>query len=307
MNIILLSSFCKKKGSIDICVPRAAAWLLPGVVAFAGLLLWAGFEAGSQMALEQQSEDLAAELQAMLREERTAIEVARAEQRAHLDAIAMHIGQMQARMMRVDALGDRLVGIGKLDRDEFDFSNLPPVGGLEPVAGASQDLSEISADLENLESLLADRETKLAMLEEQLLNRELMHEVLPSGRPVDKGWMSSTFGRRTDPFSGKKSYHRGIDFAGKKGSEVRAVAGGVVKRAKKVSGFGNVVEIRHADGYSTLYAHNQKNLVDAGDVVSKGQVIALLGSSGRSSGPHVHFEVHRDGKVVDPKRYIRAP
>jgi len=307
MNIILLSNFCKKKGSIDICVPRAAAWLLPSVAMFAGLLLWAGYEAGVYSAQKGQSDALTAELRDLLREERAAVETARAEQRAHLDAIALRIGEMQARMMRVDALGDRLVGIGKLDRDEFDFSSAPAVGGAESDPAQSQNLGDISADMARLQSLLEDRESKLVMLEEQLLNRELMLETLPSGRPVKKGWISSLYGKRTDPFSGKKTYHRGMDFAGKKGAEVYAVAAGVVERSKKVAGYGNVVEIRHVDGYTTLYGHNDQNLVEQGDVVSKGQVIALLGNTGRSSGPHVHFEVHKDGKIVDPRRYIRAP
>jgi murein DD-endopeptidase MepM/ murein hydrolase activator NlpD len=146
----------------------------------------------------------------------------------------------------------------------------------------------------------------LSALELVLMNRGLMAEVTPSGRPVNKGWMSSGYGKRTDPFKGKKSHHRGVDFAGKPGTEVVAVAAGVVIRSKKVPDFGNVVEIRHADGYSTLYAHNQKNLVKKGDVVSKGETIALLGSTGRSSGPHVHFEVHRNGKIVNPLRFVRS-
>lgn len=307
MNIILLSSFCKKRGSIDICVPRAAAWLLPSVAAVAGLLVWAGYEAGVYHAEQGRSEALTVELHDALREERLAVEQVRAEQRNHLDALALRIGQMQARMMRIDALGDRLVGIGKLDRDEFDFSSKPAVGGVASIDAVSQDINDIGNDMERLNSLLDDREAKLDMLEEQLLGSELMHEVLPSGRPIKKGWISSVYGKRTDPFSGKKTYHRGIDFAAKKGTEVYAVAAGVVERSKKVAGYGNVVEIRHADGYITLYGHNNENLVEQGDVVSKGQLIALLGSTGRSSGPHVHFEVHKDGKIVDPRRYIRAP
>jgi murein DD-endopeptidase MepM/ murein hydrolase activator NlpD len=307
MNVILLSNFCKKKGSIDICMPRAMAWLLPGVAAFAGLLFWAGFEAGDYNGRHQQADAETSQLQAMLRKERAAVEAVRAEQKAHLDALALRIGEMQARMMRVDALGDRLVGIGKLDPEEFDFSTLPPLGGQEEVGEVSQDPVDMDKDLKRLDALLQDREDKLVMIEEQLFNHELMHEVLPSGRPVNKGWISSSFGRRTDPFTGKRSYHRGIDFASKRGTLVHAVAAGVVKRARKVSGYGNLVEIRHVDGYSTLYGHNQKNLVKSGDVVTKGQVIALLGSTGRSSGPHVHFEVHKNGKIVDPKRYIRAP
>jgi len=307
MNMILLSSFCKKRGSIDICVPRAAALLLPGVAAFASLLVWAGYEIGVYQAEQSRSEALTVELREMLREERLQIDEARGEQRAHLDAMALRIAELQARVMRVDALGDRLVGVGKLDREEFNFASVPAVGGLEEVTGVSQNALELSADLQRLNSLLDDRESKLSQLEEQLLGSELIHEAHPSGRPVKKGWISSYFGKRTDPFSGKKSYHRGIDFAGKKGTEVYAVAGGVVERAKKVAGYGNVVEIRHTDGYTTLYGHNDKNLVKKGDLVSKGQLIALLGNTGRSSGPHVHFEVHKNGKIVDPRRYIRAP
>jgi len=308
MNIILLSSFCKKRGSIDICVPSAAAWLLPGVVAMAGLFLWAGYELGVHQTETGRSEALTVELREILRDEHQAIDQARAEQRAHLDALALHIGSMQARMMRVDALGDRLVGIGKLDPEEFNFASDPALGGLEDEStGLSQNAAEMTSDLERLKSLLDDREEKLTLLEEALLGSELIQETKPSGRPVKKGWISSIYGKRTDPFSGKRAYHRGVDFAGKKGTEVYSVAAGVVKRSKKVAGFGNVVEIRHADGYTTLYAHNDKNIVEKGEVVNKGQLIALLGNTGRSSGPHVHFEVHKDGKIVDPRRYIRAP
>jgi murein DD-endopeptidase MepM/ murein hydrolase activator NlpD len=160
--------------------------------------------------------------------------------------------------------------------------------------------------MQRIANLLADREDKLTALELVLMNRGLMAEVTPSGRPVKKGWMSSGFGKRTDPFKGKKTYHRGVDFAGKRGSDVVAVASGVVVRSKKAAGYGNFVEIRHADGYSTLYAHNKENLVKSGDMVNKGQTIALLGSTGRSSGPHVHFEVHRNGKIVNPLRFVRS-
>ena len=224
-----------------------------------------------------------------------------------MDALALKVAELQAHLMRLDALGDRLVEIGKLDRDEFDFASSPPMGGIEAsVPGETQSAAELSADMARISRLLEDREDKLSALERVLMNRGLMAEVVPSGRPVSKGWMSSGFGKRTDPFKGKKSYHRGVDFAGKRGTDVVAVAAGVVTRSKKVPGFGNFVEIRHADGYSTLYAHNQKNLVKKGDVVSKGETIALLGSTGRSSGPHVHFEVHRDGKIVNPLRFVQS-
>jgi len=307
MKMIFVSSFCKRSGAVHVQFRRAAAIAGVGLVGLISVTLWAGFMLGEHYGTQSSADTATAEVHALLDAERHLIADAKAEQRAHMDALALRVAELQAHLMRLDALGDRLVDIGKLDRDEFDFASSPPMGGLDnPLSGETQTPGELTADMERIANLLADREDKLTALELVLMNRGLMAEVTPSGRPVKKGWMSSGYGKRTDPFKGKKSYHRGVDFAGKPGSEVVAVASGVVVRAKKVSGFGNVVEIRHADGYSTLYAHNKKNLVKSGDMVSKGQIIALLGSTGRSSGPHVHFEVHRNGKIVNPLRFVRS-
>lgn len=308
MNIILLRDFCKRTGSFEICLPRVAAFAGLTLVGIAVLALWVGFELGTRDALQQQEQTANAEMYELLRAERRAIADAKAEQRAHLDAMALKIAELQTHMIRLDAVGERLVTLGKLDTDEFDFISPPPTGGVDDVLPGnrgSASVSELSDEMTRLAQRLSDREQKLQRLEQVLVNRDLLAEITPSGRPVKKGWMSSGFGRRTDPFNGKKSYHRGVDFAGKRGSEVIAVASGIVVRSERASGYGNVVEIRHADGLVTLYGHNQENLVEEGDVVSKGQTIALLGSTGRSSGPHVHFEVHRDGKFVNPLRYVR--
>lgn len=306
MKIIFLSDFCKRTGAIDICLPRAAALATVSVAGLLAVTLWSGFLLGEKYGNAAASSDDVAGLRQMLDAERRVIADAKAEQSAHLDALALKIAELQAHLMRLDALGDRLVDVGKLDKDEFDFHAAPPMGGVDEVLpGEAVSVSELSADMDRIASLLRDREDKLSTLEQMLMSRDLMAEVTPSGRPLKKGWMSSTYGKRTDPFSGKKSYHHGVDFAGKRGSEVVAVASGVVLRSKKVSGYGNVVEIRHADGYSTLYGHNKENLVKEGDMVTKGQAIALLGSTGRSTGPHVHFEVHRNGKIVNPGRFVR--
>jgi murein DD-endopeptidase MepM/ murein hydrolase activator NlpD len=306
MKIIFLSDFCKRTGSLDICLSRAVLALVVLAVGVLSLTAWVGFELGQRTGNPQLVDDEVVELRQLLRAERRTIAGAKAEQRAHLDALAMRIADLQAHLMRLDALGGRLVEVGKLDDDEFDFAADPPLGGLDvPASSESVSTEELSADLMRIEALLEDREEKLLTLERVLMTRDLMAEVTPSGKPVKKGWLSSGFGRRTDPFNGKKSYHRGVDFAGKPGADIIAVASGVVLRAERASGYGNFVEIRHAEGYSTLYAHNKKNLVSAGEVVSKGQTIALLGSTGRSSGPHVHFEVHRDGKIVNPIRFVR--
>jgi len=307
MKIIFLSDACRRSGAIDVCLPRAASLaglLLAGATALA---LWSGYMLGQRYGGEDSVDAATAEVHELLEAERRVIADARAEQRAHLDALALRVAELQAHLIRLDALGDRLVELGKLDKEEFDFAVTPPVGGIDDaLPGERQSANDLTTDMERISVLLADREDKLAALEQVLVNRGLMAEVVPSGRPVKKGWMSSGFGKRTDPFKGSKSFHRGLDFAGKRGAEVVAVASGVVIRAEKGSGYGNLVEIKHPDGYSTLYGHNKENLVKPGDVVSKGQTIALLGSTGRSSGPHVHFEVHRDGKIVDPLRFVRA-
>ncbi|MCG6965165.1 MAG: M23 family metallopeptidase [Chromatiaceae bacterium] len=307
MKIIFLSDFCKRTGSVDICLSRAAGLVSVVLVGIVGLSLWSGFALGEKFSADASADAATAEVQALLEAERRVIADAKAEQRAHLDALALRIAQLQARLMRLDALGDRLVEVGKLDKEEFDFASPPPIGGIDDSLSAdAQSTSDLSVDMERISSLLADREDKLTALEDLLMNRELKAEARPSGRPLKKGWMSSGFGKRIDPFKGSKSFHRGLDFAGKRGSDVIAVASGVVVRSEKASGYGNLVEIKHANGYSTLYGHNKENLVHPGDVVSKGQTIALLGSTGRSSGPHVHFEVHKDGKIIDPLRIVRS-
>jgi murein DD-endopeptidase MepM/ murein hydrolase activator NlpD len=307
MKMIFVSESCKAYGHVGVRLTQAATIAASVVIAVSALSLWGGYLLGERYGEQTQADAATAEMYDLLAVERRAIADAKAEQRAHLDALALKIAELQAHLMRLDALGDRLVEVGKLDPGEFDFSTAPPVGGVdESLPEDGQSLDDLSSEMRRIAGVLADREEKLGLLEQVLMNREVKAEVTPSGRPVKKGWMSSGFGKRTDPFNGKRSYHRGVDFAGRRGAEVVAVASGVVLRAKRVAGYGNVVEIRHADGYSTLYAHNKENLVVEGDVVSKGQTIALLGSTGRSSGPHVHFEVHRNGKIVDPLQFVRS-
>jgi murein DD-endopeptidase MepM/ murein hydrolase activator NlpD len=298
--------FCKRAKLLDIRDPYAIGIAVIMLAALTTGAAWLGFQAGRAQAEQVTVGPSPAAVLAELDVERRRVEQARVEQRVHLDAVTLRVAELQAHMMRLDALGGRLVEAGQLDPEEFDFSRSPAVGGVDDeLPPGSQDLDELASELQRIDGLLADRGTKLARLEQVLMTRVLQAEVTPSGRPVEKGWLSSGFGRRTDPFSGKKSYHRGVDFAGKRGSEVVAVASGVVTRAERTAGYGNLVEILHADGYHTLYGHNQENLVTEGEVVSKGQTIALLGSTGRSSGPHVHFEVLKDGSNVDPLRFVR--
>jgi murein DD-endopeptidase MepM/ murein hydrolase activator NlpD len=197
--------------------------------------------------------------------------------------------------------------MAELDDDEFDFNTDPGVGGPEPLDGCHPNTAtEISQVLDELMEQLDDREAQLKVLDHIMMSRNLTKEIHPAGRPIKKGWMSSNYGKRKDPFTGKIEFHKGIDFAGKTGSDVIAVAGGVVTWAGKRYGYGQLVEIDHGRNYVTRYGHNKKILVKVGDTLRKGQVIAKMGSTGRSTGPHVHFEVVKNGKHLNPAKFIRV-
>jgi len=222
-----------------------------------------------------------------------------------LDALMSRMAQLQARLLRIDALGERITTIAKLDRGEFDFSAAPALGGPETgELGEAYQLPEFVEVMDQLAQQIEDREQQLEVLETLLGNRKIQNDVFLAGRPINKGWMSSRFGRRTDPINGRLAWHSGVDFAGKDGSDIVAVASGVVTWSASRHGYGRMVEINHGGGFSTRYAHAKENLVKVGDVVKKGQIVALMGSSGRSTGPHVHFEVYKNGRAVDPARYI---
>ncbi len=224
-----------------------------------------------------------------------------------IDALSVKLAQMNAQVIRLEALGRRLTQMADLDDGEFDFDSSPALGGPEPeVPGRSVAMPDMEFLLDTLAVQIQDRHRQLDILEDLMLNRTLSDEVHPAGRPVKAGWISSYYGLRTDPFTGKATRHKGVDFAGKEGAEVIAVASGVVTWSGDRYGYGEMVEINHGNGYSTRYAHNSKNLVAVGEQVSKGQVVSLMGRTGRATGPNLHFEVVLGGRKVDPLEYIRG-
>jgi murein DD-endopeptidase MepM/ murein hydrolase activator NlpD len=159
--------------------------------------------------------------------------------------------------------------------------------------------------ISELELQIADRAQQLDILEGLMAERQFEADVSLTGRPIKQGWISSPFGRRTDPFTGQLAWHTGIDFAtAAAGADIVSVAAGVVTATGDREGYGLAVDINHGNGYVTRYGHAEKVLVEVGDIITKGQAIALVGSSGRSTGPHVHFEVYKHGRVVDPASYI---
>ncbi|MCB1692171.1 MAG: M23 family metallopeptidase [Pseudomonadales bacterium] len=241
----------------------------------------------------------------VLQEQDQAVEAAKRDAEVNLEASSVRLAQLQARIVRLDALGERLTNVAKLDEGEFDFSKPPAMGGPEvPDEGNPIDPPDYMQMLGQLAEDIENREQQLSVLETLLVNRKIQNDVFIAGRPVNKGWMSSRFGMRTDPINGRRAWHNGVDFAGKEGQDVMTVAAGVVVFAGVRSGYGKMVEINHGGGFSTRYGHHKELLVKAGDIVKKGQVIGLMGHSGRATGPHVHFEVFKNGRVVDPSAYI---
>jgi len=244
-------------------------------------------------------------LEAVFKEERKRLEAARRESQVQLDIFAGRVGELQAEILRLNALGGRLVEMAGLDAEEFDFENSPPLGGpADTRATNTIDLSELLRGMTDLSDLINDRKPKLKQLERMIMERGLGKHAIPSGWPVRSGYITSGFGYRMHPILKKYHLHSGVDFAGKRGTPIFATADGVVISSGWESGYGRIVKIRHMDGLVTCYAHNQKNLVKKGDLVKKGQMIAKLGSSGRSTGPHVHFEVRRHGKAINPMNYV---
>lgn len=226
--------------------------------------------------------------------------------RRNLDALAMQIGQLRAQATRLNALGDRLTQVGKLEDGEFDFAAEPALGGPEEALGEASSPLPLGGDIENLRAEFERQEAQLGVLENLLFDRKIDNALLPTGMPVAHGYVASRYGTRTDPITGRQAVHLGVDFDVPMGSDILAVAEGVVTYSAVRNGYGKVVEIDHGNGYMTRYAHNSRNLVEVGTRVHVGEVIAKVGSSGRSTGPHCHFEVWLNGRPVNPMAYVRS-
>lgn len=294
---------------------QRAMHLGSGVLALGGVVvcmalagaLWVGMQiAGASTAPASQPDLLATALRAEVAKLRDRTADVSAAARLDLDALALRLSELQATAIRIDALGERVVQLAGMDPDEFSFGEPPPRGGTAPT-GDEEPLGvmDFLDNLKVLERVLELRVQELEALETNLLTGRLAKQAFPTRAPVDSGWLSSTFGSRTDPLTGEQSRHLGLDFAGKRGSPIASVAAGIVTFSGIRTGLGRMVEIDHGNGYTTRYAHNSKNLVTAGQRVAKGQLIAKMGSSGRSTGNHVHFEVLRKGKHLNPMRFIK--
>ncbi|WP_417517828.1 peptidoglycan DD-metalloendopeptidase family protein [Marinobacter sp.] len=307
MNIIFVG---KRHGASHVLA-------LNGTVAFvlalfvAALLVataWGGYTIAMSQAEAREPSDseLVAEWQSRLGEQKAELAGLQQNVQYQVDALTLRLGEIQGRLLRLDALGQRFVESGLVASDEFDFNQPAAVGGPEDSLSAdSFTAPELTRMIDELELKMQDREQQLRLLDQVSSRQKLEDELYLEGRPITWGWLSSRYGYRSDPFSGKRTWHAGVDLAGKEGSDIISVAGGVVSYADERSGYGNLVEVDHGDGLVTRYAHCKTIKVKVGDVIQKGQVLALMGSTGRSTGPHVHFEVIRNGKSENPETYIK--
>ena len=306
MNIIFIGKRGRQTKSLKLASPGfilsavLTATLIPSAMFFGGYFT-------AQQAAPGQDQALISAWQGEMETQRGEIATARRKVNEDMDALALRLGELQAKVIRLDALGERLTKVAKLDRGEFDFSTAPAVGGPSDAdAVESISVPDFVQSLESLTRQVDDRSAQLGLLENILMSRNLEDEMSPAGRPIKRGWISSYYGMRTDPFTGRREHHKGMDLAGKEGSDVISVGAGVVTWAGDRYGYGKLVEVNHGNGYSTRYGHSAEVLVQVGDTIKKGQVLALMGSTGRSTGPHVHFEVLFKGKAIDPKKYILA-
>lgn len=265
------------------------------------LAAWGGYKLASR----QDKHDLGSVAQVWqhyLAVDRDELQEIKSDTEKQLEVLTQHLGRIDANLMRINALGERLVSFVHLDPAEFNFNQDDVPLALEKYKGRAT----LASTLKELDLILDKRYAQMnaihLALMTQLGQRELSFS--GAGKPVAKGWISSFFGHREDPFSGHRAWHAGVDIVGNEGDEIKALAGGVVSYADHKGAYGQMVEINHGNGLATRYGHNKALLVRPGELVRKGQAIALLGSTGRSTGPHVHLEVHKNGEPVDPGHYF---
>ena len=308
MKIILISDKIDKVRTLSLnsWVKSALSVLLVGIPVTAGTMLGIKIADGRWELLFDNS---IAQMQSQIVLQQEEVDAGRQQVDNSLSGMTLKLAKLRSRLVRLDALGEQLTQMASLEDGEFDFSSAPGLGGpiespLAEIANEAEIEEKVSLMFAKLEDSISSRESQLQILQSMLSDKKLKRESMVAGRPIKKGWMSSEYCMRIDPFHGKQQWHAGVDFAGRDGDDVIAVASGVVTWSGDRNGYGKMVEINHSDGYITRYAHNQENIAHLGAIVKKGDVIAQMGSSGRSTGPHVHFEVFKNGRTVDPASYI---
>jgi murein DD-endopeptidase MepM/ murein hydrolase activator NlpD len=302
LQIIVIPSRRAKARTLNVSMRHLFASLFGALVLLVGMtaaLYWVTFRFAADLKIP-----LVEEL--VLSARQGEAERARKFVQQNLNAMAVKLGEMQAQLARLDALGDRLSALAGIRPQEFRFSEAPGLGGAQPTALPPQNLSlaEFSEKLYAVSRHVENRTDMLGVLEAQLFEQAVKKKLIPTMMPVNAPFNASGFGMRIDPFTGMQAMHEGIDFLADVGSPIRAAAGGVVIFAGFHPQYGNMVDIDHGNDLVTRYAHASKLYVREGDVVQRGRHIADVGSTGRSTGPHLHFEVRFKGVAQNPARFV---
>jgi murein DD-endopeptidase MepM/ murein hydrolase activator NlpD len=300
VNIILVSDSLAKSRSISLSQTQVLLIAL-GILLSGFVLAMATYMATMKFAVDLRNPYLKSLLAALHKDE---LKRSEAETRDNLNALATKVGELQARILRLDAFGERLAKAVGIKPSEFRFDEKPGQGGPSPLAARDLSLAEFQQMLDEMSRILDDRGDKLGVLDSFLMDDRLARKTVPTTMPVTMGYFSSNYGYRIDPITGRNSFHTGVDLIAPTGTPVVAAAGGVVATVGFVPEYGNIVEIDHDNGLTTRYAHLSRSQVKIGDVVMKGQSIAHVGMTGRTTGPHLHFEVREKGIPLNPNKFL---
>jgi murein DD-endopeptidase MepM/ murein hydrolase activator NlpD len=300
LNIILVSDSLAKSRSITLSQTQVVMIAL-GILLSGFVLAMATYMATMKFAVDLRNPYLRSLLAALHKDELQRNEAAT---RDNLNALATKVGELQARILRLDAFGERLARAVGIKPTEFRFDEKPGQGGPSPLAARDLSVAEFQQMLAEMSRILDDRSDKLGVLDSFLMDDRLARKTIPTTMPVTMGYFSSNYGYRIDPITGRNSFHTGVDLIAPTGTPVVSAAGGVVSTVAYVAEYGNIVEIDHDNGLTTRYAHLSRSQVKVGDVVMKGQVVAQVGTTGRTTGPHLHFEVREKGIPLNPNKFL---
>jgi len=302
VQIILISDRLAKARSVNLSAVHLAGVLLLGLALLCSAtsaVYWFTLRYAAEFRIPVLQQLVVASQEAEAERGRTFVQ-------QNLNAMAVKLGEMQAQLTRLDALGERLSSLAGIRPQEFRFSEAPGLGGAAPTLMPPQNLSlpEFGDKLAALSRHVENRSDMLGVLEAQLFETAVKKKLIPTMMPVEAPYNASGFGKRIDPFTGQWAMHEGIDFLADAGSNVVAAAGGVVQFAGFHPQYGFMIDIDHGNDLVTRYAHPSKPLVKEGDMVLRGRKMALSGNTGRSTGPHVHFEVRFRGSAQNPAKFL---
>jgi murein DD-endopeptidase MepM/ murein hydrolase activator NlpD len=300
MNIILVSDSLAKSRSMTLSQGQVLA-IAFGILLSGFVLAMATYMVTMRFAVDLRNPYLRSLLSALHQDD---LKRSEAEMKDNMSALAVKVGELQARILRLDAFGERLAKALNIKREEFRFDEKPGQGGPAVTPGRELTLSEFQKMLDDLGRTLDDRSDKLGVLDSYLLDDRLARKAIPTTMPVSMSYYSSNYGYRLDPITGRNSFHTGVDLIAPHGTPVVAAAGGVVSTVGFIPEYGNIVDVDHDNGLTSRYAHLSKSLVKVGDVVLKGQSIAHVGATGRTTGAHLHFEVREKGIPLNPNKFL---